>query len=230
MGQSNHELATRALVCYHALPEPDASKKQDKRLLIAIAGPPGSGKGRIATKVAKLVNQSGVSCSVISIDGWCQSPRQDLDSLVPKSPQWTFNGAAAVDLVEQIRKSNTDKNDIKTPFATHVEDVDNHSLNIAGDASIVIFEGLYVLCEDLPWTRISSLVDERWFVEVEPDVGRQRVIKRFLEARVEPDYEAACTRYDENDVFNAEFVNRTSKERDVTIRSIDRRNSTESEY
>ena len=230
MGQSYHELATRALVCYQALPEPDASTKQDKRLLVAIAGPPGSGKGRIAAKVAKIINQSGVSCSVISIDGWCSSPHHELDSLVPKSPPWTFNGAAAVDLVEQVRKQNTESNDFKSPFALHVEDVDNHSLNAAGDASIVLFEGLYVLCEDLPWARISSLVNERWFVEIEPEVGRQRVIRRFLESGIEPDLDAATTRYDENDIFNAEFVNRTSKERDVTIRSVDRRTSMDSTY
>ncbi|THW62042.1 P-loop containing nucleoside triphosphate hydrolase protein [Aureobasidium pullulans] len=230
MGQSYHDLATRALACYQELPNPDASRKQDKRLLIAIGGPPGSGKGRIASKVAKLVNQSGVSCSVISIDGCSQASHNDTSSILPKSPGWTFKGAAAVDVVQQIQKQTTEANDIKSPFALHVEDVDSHALNVAGDASIVIFEGLYLLCEDLPWARISSMVNERWFVEIDPDVGRQRVIKRFLDTGFETDYEAACTRYDENDVFNAEFINRTSKARDVTIKSIDRRGSTGSSY
>lgn len=230
MGQSYHDLATRALACYQELPDPDASRKQDKRLLIAIGGPPGSGKGRIASKVAKLVNQSGISCSVISIDGCSQASHNDTSSILPKSPGWTFKGAAAVDVVQQIQKQTTEANDIKSPFALHVEDVDSHALNVAGDASIVIFEGLYLLCEDLPWARISSMVNERWFVEIDPDVGRQRVIKRFLDTGFETDYEAACTRYDENDVFNAEFINRTSKARDVTIKSIDRRGSTGSSY
>jgi pantothenate kinase len=223
MGQSYLDLATRALDCYQALPNPDASRKQNKRLLIALAGPPGSGKGRIASKVAKLINQSGVSCSVISIDECCRISRRGLDAITPKSQAWLFKGAAAVDLVQQIRTQTSDTNDIKSPFAMHVEDVDGHNLNVSGDASIVIFEGLYMLCEDLPWARISSLVDERWFVQVEPEVGRQRVIKRFLEAGVENDYEAACTRYDENDVFDAEFIDRTSKMRDVTVRSVGRR-------
>ncbi|KAI4791883.1 hypothetical protein E4T44_12880, partial [Aureobasidium sp. EXF-8845] len=121
-------------------------------------------------------------------------------------------------------------NDIKSPFTIHVEDVETDKLNVAGDASIVIFEGLYVLCEDLPWARIRSLVHEGWFVETEPEVSRRRVVKRFLDTGFEKDYEAACTRYDENDVFNAEFINRTSKGRDVTIKSSDRRDSTGSSY
>ena len=111
-----------------------------------------------------------------------------------------------------------------------MEDVESHKLNVAGDASIVIFEGLYMLCEDLPWARIQDMVNERWFVEVEPEVGRQRVVKRFLDTGFEKDYEAACTRYDENDVFNAEFINRTSKGRDVTVKSKDRRSSSGSGY
>lgn len=230
MGQSYYDLATRALTCYQALPDPDASRKQSKRLLIALAGPPGSGKGRIADKVAKIVNQSGVSCSVISVDGCSQESHNDASGVSPKSPSWTFKGAAAVDLVQQIQKQTTEPNDIKSPFTIHVEDVEAHNLNVAGDASIVIFEGLYVLCEDLPWTRIGDMVHERWFVEVEPDLARQRVVKRFLMTGFEKDYEAACTRYDENDVFNAEFINRTSKGRDVTIKGTDRRDSTGSSY
>ena len=223
MGQSYYDLATRALACYQALPEPDASRKQNKRLLIALAGPPGSGKGRIASKVAKIVNQSGVSCSVISVDGCSQDSHNDTSSISPKSPSWTFKGAAAVDLVQQIQRQTTEPNDIKSPFTIHVEDVEAHKLNAAGDASIVIFEGFYVLCEDLPWARINSLVNE-------PEIGRQRVVKRFLNTGFEKDYEAACTRYDENDVFNAEFINRTSKERDVTVKSTGRRDSTGSSY
>ena len=230
MGQSYYDLATRALACYQALPDPDASRKQNKRLLIALAGPPGSGKGRIASKIAKIVNQSGVSCSVLSVDGCSQESHNDTSSISPKSPSWTFKGAAAVDLVQQIQKQTTEQNDIKSPFTIHVEDVEAHNLNVAGDASIVIFEGLYVLCEDLPWTRIGDMVHERWFVEVEPELARQRVVKRFLITGFEKDYEAACTRYDENDVFNAEFINRTSKGRDVTIKSTDRRDSTGSSY
>ncbi|KEQ94282.1 hypothetical protein AUEXF2481DRAFT_5775 [Aureobasidium subglaciale EXF-2481] len=230
MGQKYYDLASRALACYQALPDPDVSRKQDKRLLIALAGPPGSGKGRIAAKVAKIVNQSGVSCSVISVDGCSQDSHNDTSSILPKSPSWTFKGAAAVDLVQQIQRQTTEPNDLKSPFTIHVEDVDSHNLNVAGDASIVIFEGLYVLCEDLPWARISSLVNERWFVEIDHEIGRQRVVKRFLDTGFEKDYEAACTRYDENDVFNAEFINRTSKERDVTIKSTNRRDSTGSSY
>ncbi|KAG9961076.1 P-loop containing nucleoside triphosphate hydrolase protein, partial [Aureobasidium melanogenum] len=230
MGHSYYDLATRALACYQALPEPDASRNQSKRLLIALAGPPGSGKGRIASKVAKIVNQSGVSCSVISIDGCSQDSHNDTSSILPKSPSWTFKGAAAVDLIQQIQRQTTEPNDIKSPYTIHVEDVESHKLNVAGDASIVIFEGLYMLCEDLPWARIQNLVNERWFVEVEPEVGRQRVVKRFLDTGFEKDYEAACTRYDENDVFNAEFINRTSKGRDVTVKSIDRRSSSGSGY
>lgn len=217
------------MACYQNLPEPDVSTKRDKRLLIAIAGPPGSGKGRIARKVARAINPS-IGCSVISCDGWCHNPHKDLDSLVPKSPPWTFTGAATVDLVEQVRNQTAESKRITSPFSPHAEDSNETSLNMACDAPIVIFEGLYLLCEDLPWARIRNLVDERWFVEIEPALAKEHVTRRFVESGVEPDYERACERYDENDVFNAEFVNRTSKERDVTIRSVDRRTSMDSTY
>jgi len=102
-----HKLGTSLLEHYDAL----EAKKPGSRLLIAVAGPPGSGKTTSMTQVATIVNaqrpQNSPLTLVVSMDGY-HYPRAYLDTLpnreeayIRRGALWTFNAAAIVTLVRR---------------------------------------------------------------------------------------------------------------------------------
>jgi pantothenate kinase len=64
---------------------------------------------------------------------------------------------------------------------------------------IVILEGNYVHLTTPPWDDATKLLNERWFIEVERDVAKRRVIQRHLHAGIAKDEQEAAKRFDEND-------------------------------
>jgi len=71
---------------------------------------------------------------------------------------------------------------------------------------IVVLEGNYVHLTVPPWDEATRLLDERWFIDVERDVARERIIQRHLLAGIEKDKEQAAKRFDENDWPNGIFL------------------------
>jgi pantothenate kinase len=71
---------------------------------------------------------------------------------------------------------------------------------------IVVLEGNYVHLNVPPWDEATRLLDERWLIEVEQDVARQRVIQRHLRAGIAKDEEEAAERFDRNDWPNGLFL------------------------
>ena len=71
---------------------------------------------------------------------------------------------------------------------------------------IVILEGNYVHLTVQPWNEATGLLDERWFVMVERDIAKERVIKRHLIARIAKTEDEAARRFDENDWPNGEYL------------------------
>jgi pantothenate kinase len=49
-------------------------------------------------------------------------------------------------------------------------------------------------------------MDELWFVEVEEDVARERLVKRHIEAGIAKDEDEARKRADENDLVNGREI------------------------
>jgi pantothenate kinase len=56
------------------------------------------------------------------------------------------------------------------------------------------------------WKEAAELMDELWFVEVEEDVARERLVKRHIEAGIAQNEEEARKRADENDLVNGREI------------------------
>lgn len=59
----------------------------------------------------------------------------------------------------------------------------------------------------------------RWFVDVPPEVVRDRLATRHLAAGIETTYEAAAQRAETNDIPNGEMIRSLLITPDVTIRN-----------
>lgn len=72
------------------------------------------------------------------------------------------------------------------------------------------------------WNSIAHYVfiDEicaRWFVDVPPHVAKQRLIKRHIEAGIEPSIEMAEARVEDNDLPNGNLIRSKLIKPDITV-------------
>jgi pantothenate kinase len=146
---------------------------------------------------------------LVGLDGWHLS-RAQLD--VFPEPQLahdrrgihsTFDAAGYVSFVRQLRDISliTDRKVITAPSFDHaLKDPTPNAVSIHPHHRIVIIEGLYVFLAIHPWSDGGLLLDERWFIEVDPKEARRRLIGRHVLTGVAKDMKEAEWRADENDM------------------------------
>ncbi|PNP86640.1 hypothetical protein FNYG_00030 [Fusarium nygamai] len=201
-----------------------------QRILIGLAGVPGSGKTTISDALIKELKKNGISdVAVLPMDGFhytrtTLSSFEDPDEAFRRrGAPFTFDAAALLDLVALLKKipvttDNEPEIITKAPGFDHArKDPIPNAIEISSRARVIIIEGNYVLLDQDPWSRISTLVDDKWFVDVPVDIARERLASRHLKARIETTIEAAIKRADENDIPNGEYIRSHLVEPNVRI-------------
>lgn len=217
------------------------SERPHGRILIALAGPPGSGKTTIAQEVARRLASSHPSTpaapktAVVSIDGFHLTlaalralPNAE-EALARRGAPWTFDADAAVALVRELRtsgpsSSDDSSRDVVVPTFDHaVKDPVAGGLVVEADVQVCILEGNYLLSDEGSWAAIADVVDDRWLVKVDPAVARARIAARHMAAGIEPSMEMALARTDYNDLPNGEYVMKHSERRyDLLVESVEK--------
>lgn len=139
-----------------------------KRIIILLAGPPGSGNSAIASKVTDIINtyESSPTVVAMSADGFhlCLSTLNALpnaeEALSRRGTPWTFDGRGVVNLVSQLR-SSADKFDVEAPAFDHAtKDPGTNAIRIPSDTQVCILDGNYVLSDQEPWNELSAMADD----------------------------------------------------------------------
>ncbi|KAG7907785.1 hypothetical protein KL906_003866 [Ogataea polymorpha] len=199
-------------------------KSSGQRVIVAVCGAPGSGKSLITNKVVNRLNerfgkQIGV---VVPQDGFHYYMKEllqmdDPDTMVARrGADFTFNAEGLVDLVRQIRERPEEE--IYAPSFDHkIKDPVEESIVIRSENEIVIIEGNYVCLDKEPWSKIRQLADASWMVVARPELIRERIVRRHLEAGISKTREEAEKRADENDMVNGKYVIEHSRGIDLAI-------------
>ena len=85
---------------------------------------------------------------------------------------------------------------------------------------IILVEGLYLLLDQPVWRDIADCFDERWFIECDKSVARERIAKRHVASGLASDVQRGYERFDANDGINADVILANSLKPSVTVISV----------
>ncbi|PYH95127.1 P-loop containing nucleoside triphosphate hydrolase protein [Aspergillus ellipticus CBS 707.79] len=198
------------------------STPTDTRLLIAISGIPGSGKTGLATMMATRINQryttqhpqSPQIATFVPMDGYHLTRAQlsampdPAYAIARRGAAFTFDGEKFLRLVQALREPVTaETQSVFAPSFDHaVKDPVDDDISIPATCRVVFFEGNYLSLDRDPWNRAAGLMDELWFVEVDFEVARKRLVRRHVKAGIARDEAEADKRVMENDLVNGKEI------------------------
>jgi len=137
-----------------------------------------------------------------------------------RGAEWTFDASAFVSLVHTLRQPLTpESGTVYAPSFDHaVKDPIHDDIPILPSVRVVIFEGNYLSLGRGEWKKAAELMDELWFVEVEFETARKRLVTRHLKAGIAATEEEAGKRADENDLVNGrEIVNGRLEVQEIVV-------------
>ena len=203
------------------------SRATDQRLLVGLAGIPGSGKSTFAAIVGLLADRlwaPGVFMCA-GMDGW-HWPNAVLQQRTTRNPDGQM-----VPLSQ--RKGGPDSFDV-TALAAALGELKNarilvhlpvydrrlhepvpDGLTVPPETRIILLEGNYVLCLTPPWDRVFEQLHPRLMLVADPAVARQRVIARHIRGGMNP--AQAEDKFMCNDRFNTDVVQGTAVHADRLI-------------
>ncbi|MBX9246994.1 nucleoside/nucleotide kinase family protein [Actinotalea ferrariae] len=158
------------------------------RRLLGITGPPGAGKSTLAAAVAAALGERAV---LVPMDGFhlAQAELVRLGRADRKGAPDTFDAAGFVALLARLRRaggSGGDETVYAPTFDRALEEPVAGAIPVGPHVPLVVVEGNYLLHDDGPWARVAPLLDEAWYVEVDDDVRRERLVARHVAFGKEP--------------------------------------------
>lgn len=188
-----------------------------RRCLIAVAGPPASGKSTLAEKLVESINtqQAATISAVVPMDGFhLDNATLDQRGLRQRkgSPP-TFDATGFVKLVSTLKTATAD---VAVPLFDRTQDaVIPSAQTITPQQRILLVEGNYLLLKQQPWNQLKALFDYSIFLNPGMDVLEQRLLQRWLEHGYSA--EEARQKAELNDLPNAQTVVEQSAEADLML-------------
>ncbi len=183
-----------------------------KRRVVAIAGPPASGKSWLAAQVSKRLKHA----VTVPMDGYHLDNRvlEDRGLLARKGAPETFDLGGFASLVKRLKQEE----EIFFPLFDRARDLAIAGAGLVGrDCKSVIVEGNYLLYDRPGWRSLDRFWDLRVFLRPSETVLRERLIDRWLRHGL--DRPAAIARAQDNDLPNARAVSSNLTRLDVEISS-----------
>jgi pantothenate kinase len=184
------------------------------RVVLGIAGSPGSGKSTLSSAVT-----AGVASSiVVPMDGFHMFNEElvRLGRRDRKGAPDTFDVDGYVALLQRVRRQTPGHRVTAPRYDRAASAPIPDAISVESDTALVITEGNYLLLDAAPWSAVRPLLDEVWFVDVDDAVRVLRLIARHIEFGKSPD--EAHEWVMRSDEANAAIVAASRERADVVVR------------
>lgn len=195
------------------------------RRILGIAGPPGAGKSTLAAALVEALDGTAV---LVPMDGFHLAGAElaRLGRAARKGAPDTFDAAGYAALLRRLRGTRTDGGTSSAPsgdetvyapaFDRALEEPIAGSVAVDPATPLVVTEGNYLLHDDGPWAPVSGLLDEVWYLEIDPGVRVRRLVDRHVRfGRPRPDAEQWVA---DSDEANARLVEAGRDRADLVVR------------
>ena len=185
---------------------------ENKRVLVAIAGPPGAGKSTIADNLAEALQAMGETAAVLPMDGFHMDDGilRERHLLPRKGAPETFDVRGFIDIVRAIKAGDQD---VLVPVFDRRRELAIAAARIVfKEDRFVLAEGNYLLLDQAPWNGLQGLFDYAIMISPPVEVLEERLMRRWLDLGL--DAEAARKKVGGNDLPNGEMVRKASRRAD----------------
>ena len=141
---------------------------------------------------------------------------EEMSEAARKGAEDTFDSAGYVALLRRLRRQPADEVVYAPEFRREIEEPIANAIPVQPNTPLVITEGNYLLLERGHWAKLRSLLDEVWYVEIDPELRRQRLLRRHEQFGRSP--QAARDWVAQTDEPNAALIESTKSRAEVLFR------------
>lgn len=185
-----------------------------QRRILGLVGAPGAGKSTLAEQILEALPGRAV---VVPMDGFhlANVELERLGRASRKGAEDTFDSAGYVALLSRLRAPRHGETVYAPAFRREIEEPVAGAIPVGPDVPLVVTEGNYLLLDRGHWKAVRPLLDEAWYVDVDPELRRQRLIDRHV--RFGRDEEAARKWVEQTDEPNAVLIDSTRDRADLVF-------------
>ncbi len=183
--------------------------------MVAIAGPPGSGKSTLVQRLAQALKERGEKAAVVPMDGF------HYDDVVlrerglsdRKGAPETFDFPGFKNLLQRLRACEPE---VAIPLFDRSMELSRAAAAVVGsDVRLVLVEGNYLLLDEPPWSGLEELFDYSIYLDVPRAELQRRLLERWHHHG--RDAEAAQRWVEMNDLANADRVATRRRNADMIL-------------
>ncbi|MFK7876212.1 MAG: hypothetical protein AB8B71_10595 [Paracoccaceae bacterium] len=180
-----------------------AVQPKGRRRLIAVAGPPASGKSTYADSLVAALNGAGGAALGVPMDGFHldNAILEARDLLHRKGAPQTFDQSGFAHLINRLQAEA----EVIYPTFDRSRDIAIAGAKIVPEAcKTLVIEGNYLLLDQPGWRDLHRAWDLSIWVGVDPQVMEARLIQRWVDNGLSP--ANAKARALQNDIPNAQII------------------------
>ena len=150
----------------------------EKRYLIALSGPPASGKSTISEKFISDLNIKGYQSSILQMDGFHYDDQilRDKNLLLKKGAPETFDVKGLLNFIYRLQKED----EVAIPiFDRSLELSRSSAVIISKNTKVILVEGNYVLLNSHPWKELHKFFNSTIMINCDEKVIEERLIERW---------------------------------------------------
>jgi len=194
------------------------------RLVIGLAGLPGSGKTTLTQAWERQINlrEGTGTAKALSMDGFhltkaqlSQMPDPE-KAFARRGAHWTFDGAGFVHKVDALKTAGANQAVYWPAFEHEVGDPVQDAIEVTPTCRVALVEGLYLLYREGAWGALEGIFDQIWYLDTPMQTSIDRLVARHRQAWEFTEAQARH-RVESSDYKNALLVETTRSRADWLV-------------